>query len=100
MSFDDITQLLDNIATIVNLPVAIAALSGGGGLLLGRKMRSIQKIYSSLYPIISNHRTEMTRPVLPPPGNPFRQITPKKVLIVEGPNKVGKTAMFAQSIPW
>jgi hypothetical protein len=101
MSFDEMTQFLANIATIVNLPVAIAAFIGGGGtILIGTRMKNIQKICSNLYPIISNHRTEMTRPVLPPPGNPFLQITPQKVLIVEGPNKVGKTSMFAQSIPW
>ena len=98
MSFSGIVDFLANVATIVNIPLAIAL--SGGGLILGRKMRTVQKVCSNLYPVISNHRIDMTKPVLSPPGNPFRKITSLKVLIIEGPNKVGKTAMFAQSIPW
>jgi hypothetical protein len=98
MSFSGIVDFLANIETIMNIPLAIAL--SGGGLILGRKMRTVQKVCSNLYPVISNHRIDMTKPVLPPPGNPFRKITSLKALIIEGPNKVGKTAMFAQSIPW
>jgi hypothetical protein len=60
----------------------------------------LPKSCSNLATTLLNHKLGIESPKLPPPFDPYKRITANKVLIIEGPNKVGKTAMFALAIPW
>jgi hypothetical protein len=92
---DGFLQNGPNVATILGFGLAL----GSVGVMYGKRSAS-SKSCSNLATTLTLHRTNVTSPILRPPLDPYKRITDDKALIIEGPNKVGKTAMFALSIPW
>ena len=52
-----------------------------------------------LYQLLFNHR-KITAPIINYDINPYTLINPNRALIVQGASKIGKTTLFATSIPW
>ena len=84
-----------NASTIVSLMIASTV---GGAIVLKLKPQSCGNLFKSLQP----HKLSLKDPKLPPKFNPFKEIgqQPEFCMIIEGPNKIGKTTLFPLSIPW
>ena len=85
-----------NIPDKISVGIGIAALLVG--VAAGKAYASREKTVSNLYIALAKHRKGIKKPILPPPKNPYTTIRADKALIIEGPNKVGKTTMLALSI--
>ena len=88
---------LANASTIVSLIIASTAV-GGAFIVSKSKPQSCTNMYKAL----QQHKLSIKDPKLAPPFNPFKLIMthPQHCMIIEGPNKIGKTTLFPLSIPW
>ena len=98
--YDDLARA----SNILGLPVAITgvlvAVAGGIGSLALYKILSKQKHCSNLYRLLKNHKIVIKPPIVDYKVNPFNLVVEDKCLIIEGPNKIGKTTLFSRCIPW
>jgi len=85
-----------------NISTILSFVFGGSGLFLLGRYKNKPKVCKNLYTLLKAHIGQVTNPILKPVINPFEEIikNPNRALIIQGPNKIGKTCMFGLSIPW
>ena len=99
----EITDMISGSVTKGSEVVAIAsiALACTGGLVRYMAVRRTPqaKACRPLYQLLFNYR-KISAPIINYDINPYTLIKPNRALIIQGANKVGKTTLFATSIPW
>ena len=87
-----------NLATIAALGVGVLGLGVTRVIVASRT--PMAKPVANLWPKLQHHVTRLKKPIVHFSLNPYTATRSHYALVLQGNNKLGKTTLFATSIPW
>ena len=90
---------LADVSAIVAIPIALAGLAGTRHLYVLHNTQMAKPV-TNLWQSFRRIRHDLQPPIVQFSLNPYKEIHPKRCLIVQGRNKEGKTTLFATCLPW